>query len=127
MAEPSRENTCPKKGNPDWVCASERDRRIIMAVNLKLTHAIKDRVVQDFQLNGSVLLISFVDGSTMTVTIVECNSPPLQEGARIRQISEDQTKLLFECEDDSTLDVTIVDPGNSVILRDKNNQVEYLG
>ena len=98
-----------------------------MAVNLKLTHAVKDRVVQNFQLNGSELLISFVDGSTMTVTIVECNSPPLQEGARIRQISEDEAKILFECEDDSTLDLTIVDPGNSVIVRDKNNQVEYLG
>jgi hypothetical protein len=98
-----------------------------MAINLKLTHAIKDRVVQNFYLNGSELLISFVDGSTMTVTIVECNSPPLQEGARIRQISEDEAKILFECEDDSTLDLTIVDPGNSVIVRDKNNQVEYLG
>src|ERR1700676_5294470 len=98
-----------------------------MAVNKKLTHAIKDRVVQNFQLNASVLLISFVDGSKMTVTIAECNSLPLQEGARIRQISDDQTKILFECEDDSTLDVTIVDPGNSVIVRDKNMQVEYLG
>ena len=98
-----------------------------MAVNLKLTHAMKDRVLQGFQLNASELLISFVDGSTMTVTIVECSSPPLQEGARIRQISEDEAKILFECEDDSTLDVTIVDPGNSVIVRDKNNQVEYLG
>ena len=98
-----------------------------MSVNNKLTHVIKDRVVQNFQLNASVLLISFVDGSKMTVTIAECNSPPLQEGARIRQISEDQTKLLFECEDDSTLDVTIVDPGNSVIVRDKDSQVEYLG
>jgi hypothetical protein len=97
-----------------------------MAVNLKLTHATKDRVVEYFQLNGSVLLINFVDGSKM-VKIAECNSPPLHEGARIRQISEDQTKLLFECEDDSTLDVTIVDPGNSVILRDKNSRVEYLG
>jgi hypothetical protein len=98
-----------------------------MAVNNKLTHAIKDRVVQSFQMNASQLVISFVDGSTMAVTIAECNSPPLQEGARIRQISEDQTKLLFECEDDSTLDVTIVDPGNSVIVWDKNNRVEYLG
>ena len=98
-----------------------------MAVNLKLTRAIKDRVVQNFQLNASELLINFVDGSMMAVTIAECNSPPLQEGARIRQVSEDQTKLLSECEDESTLDVTIVDPGNSVILRDKNNQVEYLG
>jgi hypothetical protein len=58
---------------------------------------------------------------------VESNSPPLREGARIRQISEDESKILFECEDESTLDVTIVDPGNSVIVRDENNQVEYLG
>jgi hypothetical protein len=98
-----------------------------MSVNNKLTHAVKDRVVQKFELNGSELLISFADGSKMTVTIAECNSPPLQEGARIRQISEDEAKLLFECEDDSTLDLTIVDPGNSVIIRSKNGQVEYLG
>jgi hypothetical protein len=98
-----------------------------MAVNLRLTHAIKDRAVRSFQLNGSELLISFVDGSTMTVIIAECNSPPLREGARIRQISEEQVKLLFECEDDSLLDLTIVDPGNSVIVRDKNGAVEYLG
>jgi hypothetical protein len=98
-----------------------------MAVNHKLTHVVKDRVVQNFQLNASELLISFVDGSTMKVKIVESNSPPLREGARIRQISEDQAKLLFECEDVSTLDVTVVDPGNSVSVRDKNNQVEYLG
>ena len=98
-----------------------------MAVNHKLTNVLRDRVVQDFQLNAPDLLITFVDGSTMTVTIAECNSPPLHEGARIRRVSEDQAKLLFECEDDSTLDVTIVDPGNSVIVRDKNSQVEYLG
>ena len=69
-----------------------------MSVNHKLTHVVKDRVVQNFQLNASELLIGFVDGSTMTVIIAECNSPPLHEGARIQQISEDETKLLFECE-----------------------------
>ena len=98
-----------------------------MSVNHKLTHAIKDRVIQNFQLNASELVINFVDGSTMTVKIVESNSPPLREGARIRKISEDQAKLSFECEDDSTLDVTIVDPGNSVSVRDQNHHVEYLG
>jgi hypothetical protein len=100
---------------------------MIMAVNYKLTHVVKDRVVQGLKLNASELLISFVDGSTMTVKIAESNSPPLHEGATIRQISEDQAKLLFECEDGSTFDVTIVDPGNSVAVRDKNSQVEYLG
>jgi hypothetical protein len=95
-----------------------------MAVNHKLTHVVKDRVVQNFQLNASELLINFVGGSTMKVKIVESNSPPLREGARL---SENRAKLLFECEDDSTLAVTIVDTGNSVSVRDKNNQVAYLG
>jgi hypothetical protein len=63
----------------------------------------------------------------MTINIMESNNPPLRKGARIRQISEDQAKLLFECEDSSTIDLAIVDPGNSVIVRDRNNQVEYLG
>jgi hypothetical protein len=100
---------------------------MIMAVNHKLTHVVKDRVVQSFQFHASELLIGFVDGSTMTVKIVESNSPPLREGARIRQISEDQAKLVIECEDDSTMHLTLVDPGNSVSVRDKKSQVEYLG
>ena len=82
---------------------------------------------KNFQLNGSELLIRFVDGSTMTIKIVESNSPPLHEGARIRQISEDRATIVIQCEDESAFDVTIVDPGNSVIVRDKNSQVEYLG
>ena len=98
-----------------------------MAVNHKLTNLVKDRVVQNFQLNAPELLITFVDGSTMKVNIVESNSPPLREGARIRHVSEDRAKLLFECEDNSVFDVTIVEQGNSVSVRDKNNQVEYLG
>ena len=97
-----------------------------MPVNNKLTRAIKDRVVQNFQLNAPELLISFVDGSTMAIKM-ESNSPPLHEGTRIRRISEDQATLVIECEDESTLDLTIVDPGNSVSVRDKDNQVEYLG
>ena len=52
-----------------------------MAVNLKLTRVVKDRVVQSFLLNGLELLISFFDGSTMTVTIAASNGPPLKEGA----------------------------------------------
>jgi hypothetical protein len=98
-----------------------------MTVNLRLTHAVKDRVIQSIQLNASELLISFVDGSTMTVSIIESNSPPLREGARIRQISEDQVKLVIECEDGVTFDVRLVDPGSSVAVRDKSDMVEYLG
>ena len=97
-----------------------------MPVNHKLTNVVKDRVVQNFQLTASELLISFVGGSMM-VKIEEFNSPPLREGARIRQISEDQVKLVIECEDGVTFDVRLVDPGSSVAVRDKSDMVEYLG
>jgi hypothetical protein len=49
------------------------------------------------------------------------------KGARIRRISEDQAKLLIECEDKSTIPLGLADLGNSVSVRNKNNQVEYLG
>jgi hypothetical protein len=98
-----------------------------MSVNHKLTRVVKARVVQIFQFRASELLVSFVDGSMMTVKFVEANSPPLREGARIRQILEDKTKLVIECEDDSVLDVTLANPGSSVAVRDKRGQVEYLG
>ncbi len=98
-----------------------------MAVNQELTDIVKDRVIQSCQLNASELLISFVDGSTVQVKIIESNSPPLHEGARIRQISEERVKLVIECEDESSIDVTLADPGSSVAVRDKADQVEYLG
>jgi hypothetical protein len=53
---------------------------------------------------------------------IRASLPPRMTRFRRRRQS-----FLFECEDESILDATIVDPGNSVIVRDKNNQVEYLG
>jgi hypothetical protein len=88
-----------------------------MGFNRKLTHVVKDRVVQSFQLNSSELLISFAGGSTMKVKTVESNSPPLREGARTRQILEDQAKFVIECEDDSAIDVTLAGPGSLVVSR----------
>jgi hypothetical protein len=100
---------------------------MIMAVNHVLTGVLKDRIVQSMQVNASEVSIGFFDGSTMKIKIMESNSPPLREQAHIRTISEDQAKVLIECEDDSTFDVTLSDPGNAISVRDKNDQVEYLG
>ena len=92
-----------------------------MSVNNKLTHAIKDRVVQNFQLNASELLISFVDGSTMKVNIVESNSPPLHEATRIRQIFRGSSKTFHPNARTAVCSTQRVDPGNSVIVRDRND------
>jgi hypothetical protein len=98
-----------------------------MVSNHLLTRVLKGRIVQTMEVNASEISIGFFDGSTMKIKIMESNSPPLREQAQIRTISEDRAKLLIECEDDSTFDVTLSEPGNAVSVRDKNNQVEYLG
>jgi hypothetical protein len=98
-----------------------------MASNHLLTRVLKGRIVRNMEVSASEISIGFFDGSTMKIKIMESNSPPLREHAQIRTIAEDQTKLLIECEDDSTFDVTLSEPGNAVRVWDKNNQVEYLG
>ena len=98
-----------------------------MVSNHLLTRVLKGRIVQRMEVNASEISIGFFDGSIMKISIMESNSPPLREQAQIRAISEDRAKLLIECEDDSTFDVTLSEPGNAVSVRDKNNQVEYLG
>jgi phosphatidylethanolamine-binding protein (PEBP) family uncharacterized protein len=100
---------------------------MIMGLNRKLTQLVKDRVVDNFQMNASEVLISFVDGSTMKVKISKSDSPSLWQGARIRQVSEDQAKLVIECEDNDAIELTLADPGSSVAVRDKTYQIEYLG
>ena len=98
-----------------------------MDVNHKLTRVLKGRIVQSMQVDASEVSIGFFDGSIMQIKIMESNSPPLREQAHIRTISEDKVKILIECEDESTFDVTLAEPGNSLSVRNKNNQIEYLG
>ena len=98
-----------------------------MDVNHKLTRVLKGRIVQSMQVDASEVSIGFFDGSIMQIKIMESNSPPLREQAHIWTISEDKVKILIECEDESTFDVTLAEPGNSLSVRNKNNQIEYLG
>jgi len=52
----------------------------------------------------------------MKLKIVESNSPPLRESARICWISEDRAKLVIECKDDSAVDhdfFLLIEPPNS--------------
>ena len=65
-----------------------------MAVNHLPTHVAADRGLSKvFQLNASKLLISFADGSKMTVTIAECNSLTVMAFPE-RQISEDRSNAI---------------------------------
>jgi hypothetical protein len=87
-----------------------------MTLNQKLTHLIKGRTIQDLQMNPSEVSLRFSDGSTMRVKVMESNSPPLKNGAKISAVFEQSTSLRIVCEDESQLYVTLADPDSSVTV-----------
>jgi hypothetical protein len=98
-----------------------------MTPNHKLTNVIKSRIIEDLQMNPAEVSVRFSNGSTMRIKIMESNSPPLKNGARIRAVSEQSVKFTVSCEDESQIVLTLADPGSSVTVRDANGKIEYLG
>ena len=96
-----------------------------MAINQELSSVVEDRVLKSCR--ESRVEIAFQDGSTMKVKVMESNSPPLREGSQIRRVYEDGTEFVIDCEDGTTLSLQLIEPGNSVSVRDKNGAVEYRG
>jgi hypothetical protein len=94
-----------------------------MTPNQKLTKVIKGRIIQDLQMNPAEVSLRFSDGSTMQVKVMESNSPPLKNGAKVSGIFEQSTSLRILCEDKSQLSLTLADPGSSVTVRDATGLV----
>ena len=97
-----------------------------MIPNHKLTNVIKGRIIEDLQMNPAEVSMQFSDGSTMLVKVMESNSPPLKNGARIRAVAEKSVNFTVSCEDESQIVPTLADPGSSVTVRDANGKVEFL-
>ena len=98
-----------------------------MTPNRKLTNVIKGRIIEDLQMNPAEVSMRFSDGSTMHVKVMESNSPPLKNGARIRAVTEQSVNFVLSCEDESQIVLTLADPGSSVTVRDADGKIEYLG
>jgi hypothetical protein len=97
-----------------------------MPRNQKLTRVIGGRTVQVATSESGKLVIRFSDQSTMQVKIAGI-AESLPSGGKIKAIQENDTEFTLQFEDDSTIRVELADPGASVAVRDKNNEVEYLG
>jgi hypothetical protein len=58
----------------------------------------------------------------MRVKVMESNSPPLKNGARIRAVAEQSVKFLVSCEDESQIVLTLMScPRNKYIFRCDQN------
>ena len=105
----------------------QTDGRMTMAINQKLTNIIEGRVVKSCREGASEVQIHFQDGSTMMVKVMESNSPPLREGSQVRRVHENGTELMIDSEDSTTLSLQLIEPGNSISVRDRDGAAEYLG
>jgi hypothetical protein len=56
----------------------------------------------------------------MIVKVMESNSPPLREGSQVRRVHENGTEFMIDCEDGTTLSLQLIEPGNSISVRDKD-------
>jgi hypothetical protein len=97
-----------------------------MRRNQKLTRVIEGRTVQRATAEVEKLVIRFNDESTMQVKTAGVADifPP---GGAIKAIQEDGANFILLFEGGSAINLLLADPGASVAVREKNNQVEYLG
>jgi hypothetical protein len=96
-----------------------------MPRNQKLTRVIGGRIVQEATTESGKLVIRFDDRSRMTVKTSGIAN--LSLGTKVKAIREDGSEFTLQFEDGSIVTLQLADPGASVAVRDKNNQVEYLG
>ena len=97
-----------------------------MRRNQKLTRVIQGRTVQRATAELGKLLINFDDQSTMQVKTAGIADmfPPR---GKIKGVLEGGVSLTIQFEDAPAVNLQLADPGASVAVRDKNNEVEYLG
>jgi hypothetical protein len=69
-----------------------------MTPNRKLTNVIKGRIIEDLRMNPAEISMRFSDGSAMRIKVMESNSPPLKNGARIHAVAEQLVKFIVSCE-----------------------------
>src|ERR1700730_14804997 len=115
------------RSDPERVSASERHWIMIMALNHKLTDVLKGRVIIASEADLSSVRLTFKDDSTLKVKTVDPLPPRIPEGVQVREVSEYGTEFIIGCEHDTTVDITLAEPGNSICVRDKTGEVEYLG
>ena len=81
----------PKQSKKGIELRKEDDAR--MSLNQKLTRVVKGRIIEDLQMSPLEVSFRFSDGSNMQVKVMESNSSPLKNGAKLNAVFEQSTSL----------------------------------
>jgi len=91
-----------------------------------LTIELDAFLVQPLLAEPEKFVVRFTDESTTQVKTAGI-ADIFPWGGKIKAILEDSAEFKLQFEDDSTIRVELADPGASVAVRVKNNEVEHLG
>jgi frataxin-like iron-binding protein CyaY len=95
-----------------------------MASNHKLSALLKGRRITGTSNQNDMLTIHFDDGSTMTVKTAG-SSNSASTGSAIAAVRQQDMTLHLDFENNSTMTIQTAEPTASVMVRDKNNTMEY--
>ena len=96
-----------------------------MPRNQKLTKVIAARTIKVATTELDGVLILFDDQSTMKINTAA--APVVSPGGKIKSVHEAKAEFKIEFEDGSSTTFCLANPGSSVVVRDENHAVEYLG
>lgn len=103
---------------------SKQGKRL-MASNHKLTALLKGRTLAGTSQADGAMLLTFTDGSIMTIQTAPTSSNSASTGGTIKAVRQQDTRLDLDFDDGSTLEITTAEATSSVMVRDKNHVMEY--
>jgi hypothetical protein len=96
-----------------------------MASNHKLTTLLQGRALAGTQQSGGSMILTFTDGSIMTVQTAPSESNSASTGGTVKAVRQQDTRLDLDFADGSTLEIITAEATSSVMVRDKNHVMEY--
>jgi hypothetical protein len=95
-----------------------------MTSNHKLTAVLKGRTITGTQHQDRRLILTFADGSTMTVN-TSGSTTSAATGGTIAKVRQQDTQLALDCEDGTTMLIQLAEATSSVMVRDQHHTLEY--
>ncbi len=95
-----------------------------MSSNHKLSAVLEGRRITGTSNQNDTLLVHFDDGSVMTVKTAG-SSNSASTGSAIAAVRQQDTTLHLDFENGSTMTIQTAEATSSVMVRDKDNTMEY--
>ena len=98
-----------------------------MSRNQKLTPIIKGRTIAQIVWDGPTVQLHFDDGSALrihTAGAPKSDSPPAKLG-RVRAVRQSTDAIVFDFDDDGSVQFALADAASCVMLRDAKGALEY--